>query len=167
MIPESKLSDLLQLCTEKHIDFVAQAITNADGRTYKINMFNDNGRTEGIGATLAQALTEALQNLFKENYDERKSEAVANPCSEIPAERADIQIVVQSYEAGKKINLIKAIRAATGVGLAEAKDISERPFPIALPLVMKKGLVEFERAAGPVNTPDGNRAVCLWSYFIA
>ena len=44
-------------------------------------------------------------------------------------------MVIESYEATKKIGIIKIVRAATSLGLKEAKDLVE-----AIPAKVKEGL---------------------------
>ncbi len=56
-----------------------------------------------------------------------------------PAKVAEVQtefdVVIESYEASKKIGIIKVVRAATSLGLKEAKDLVE-----AVPAKVKEGL---------------------------
>jgi large subunit ribosomal protein L7/L12 len=44
-------------------------------------------------------------------------------------------VIIESYEASKKIGIIKVVRAATSLGLKEAKDLVE-----AIPAKVKEGL---------------------------
>ena len=44
-------------------------------------------------------------------------------------------MIIESYEASKKIGIIKVVRAATSLGLKEAKDLVE-----AIPAKVKEGL---------------------------
>jgi large subunit ribosomal protein L7/L12 len=56
-----------------------------------------------------------------------------------PAKVAEVQtefdVVIESYEATKKIGIIKVVRAATSLGLKEAKDLVE-----AIPAKVKEGI---------------------------
>ena len=56
-----------------------------------------------------------------------------------PAKVAEVQtefdVVIESYEATKKIGIIKVVRAVTSLGLKEAKDLVE-----AAPTKVKEGL---------------------------
>ena len=56
-----------------------------------------------------------------------------------PAKVAEVQtefdVVIESYEATKKIGIIKVVRAATSLGLKEAKDLVE-----AIPAKVKEAL---------------------------
>src|SRR5579862_4992687 len=38
-------------------------------------------------------------------------------------EKTEFDVVIESYEASKKIGIIKVVRAATSLGLKEAKDL--------------------------------------------
>ena len=51
------------------------------------------------------------------------------------AEKTEFDVVIESYEASKKIGIIKVVRAATSLGLKEAKDLVE-----AIPAKVKEGL---------------------------
>ena len=50
-------------------------------------------------------------------------------------EKTEFDVVIESYEATKKIGIIKVVRAATSLGLKEAKDLVE-----AIPAKVKEGL---------------------------
>jgi large subunit ribosomal protein L7/L12 len=50
---------------------------------------------------------------------------------EKPAEKTEFTVVLGSYDAAKKINVIKVVREITGLGLKEAKDLVEgAPKPV-------------------------------------
>jgi large subunit ribosomal protein L7/L12 len=51
------------------------------------------------------------------------------------AEKTEFDVVVESYGEGKKIGVIKVVRAATSLGLKEAKDLVE-----AIPAKVKEGI---------------------------
>jgi len=50
-------------------------------------------------------------------------------------EQTEFTVVVDGYGEGKKIGVIKVVRAATGLGLKEAKDLVE-----AIPAKVKEGI---------------------------
>lgn len=51
--------------------------------------------------------------------------------AEKPAEKTEFTVVLESYDAAKKINVIKVVRELTGLGLKEAKDLVEgAPKPV-------------------------------------
>jgi large subunit ribosomal protein L7/L12 len=50
-------------------------------------------------------------------------------------EKTEFDVIIESYEASKKIGIIKVVRAATSLGLKEAKDLVE-----ATPAKVKEGL---------------------------
>lgn len=58
------------------------------------------------------------------------------PAQEAPAVKTEFDVVVESY-GDKKIGVIKVVRAATGLGLKEAKDLVE-----AIPAKIKEGISE-------------------------
>jgi large subunit ribosomal protein L7/L12 len=51
------------------------------------------------------------------------------------AEKTEFDVIVEAYGEGKKIGVIKVVRAATSLGLKEAKDLVE-----AIPAKVKEGL---------------------------
>src|SRR4029077_20124681 len=50
-------------------------------------------------------------------------------------EKTEFDVIIESYEASKKIGIIKVVRAATSLGRKEAKDLVE-----ATPAKVKEGL---------------------------
>ncbi|MEN6495374.1 MAG: 50S ribosomal protein L7/L12 [Thermoguttaceae bacterium] len=58
----------------------------------------------------------------------------AGPAAPAAAEKTEFDVVVEGY-GDKKIGVIKVVRAATGLGLKEAKDLVE-----ALPAKVKTGI---------------------------
>ena len=50
--------------------------------------------------------------------------AAAGPAEPV-AEQTEFDVVLEAYDAAKKIGIIKVVRAATGLGLKEAKDAVE------------------------------------------
>ena len=54
---------------------------------------------------------------------------------EAAAEKTEFDVVLESYPADAKIGIIKVVRAATGLGLKEAKDMVE-----AAPAKVKEGI---------------------------
>src|ERR1700722_13414984 len=59
--------------------------------------------------------------------------AAAGPAAvaEKPAEKTEFTVVLEGFDAAKKINVIKVVREITGLGLKEAKDLVEgSPKPV-------------------------------------
>jgi large subunit ribosomal protein L7/L12 len=55
----------------------------------------------------------------------------AGPAAEKPAEKTEFTVVLEGFDAAKKITVIKVIREITGLGLKEAKDLVEgAPKPV-------------------------------------
>jgi large subunit ribosomal protein L7/L12 len=51
--------------------------------------------------------------------------------AEKPAEKTEFTVVLEGFDAAKKINVIKVVREITGLGLKEAKDLVEgAPKPV-------------------------------------
>jgi len=49
--------------------------------------------------------------------------------AEKPAEKTEFDVILESFDPAKKLNVIKVIRAATGAGLPESKAIVESAGP--------------------------------------
>ncbi|MDR0758632.1 MAG: 50S ribosomal protein L7/L12 [Treponema sp.] len=57
--------------------------------------------------------------------------AVAAPAAEAVEEKTEFNVILKAYDNSKKISVIKEVRAVTGLGLKEAKDLVEgAPKPI-------------------------------------
>jgi large subunit ribosomal protein L7/L12 len=86
--------------------------------------------------TLVQAVQ--LKDYLKEKYKIEPAAGgavmvAAGPAAaaEKPAEKTEFTPVLESYDAAKKINVIKVVREITGLGLKEAKDLVEgAPKPV-------------------------------------
>ena len=51
--------------------------------------------------------------------------------AEKPAEATEFRVILEDFDAAKKINVIKVVREITGLGLKEAKDLVEgKPKPV-------------------------------------
>jgi large subunit ribosomal protein L7/L12 len=90
----------------------------------------------------AKALSDYLEQVHGIKPAAGGAVMVAGPAPEAgPAKAAEVQtefdVVIESYEASKKIGIIKVVRAATSLGLKEAKDLVE-----AVPAKVKEGLTK-------------------------
>ena len=59
----------------------------------------------------------------------------AGGAAEAAAEKTEFDVVLESYPTEAKIGIIKVVRAATGLGLKEAKDLVE-----SAPAKVKEGI---------------------------
>jgi large subunit ribosomal protein L7/L12 len=59
----------------------------------------------------------------------------AGEAAPVKEEKTEFDVIVEGYADGKKIGVIKVVRAATSLGLKEAKDLVE-----AIPAKVKTGL---------------------------
>ena len=57
-------------------------------------------------------------------------------------EKTEFDVILQSFDASKKINIIKVVREVTSLGLKEAKDLVE-----AVPKAIKEGVPKDEAEA--------------------
>ncbi|MHA1539743.1 MAG: 50S ribosomal protein L7/L12 [Alphaproteobacteria bacterium] len=57
--------------------------------------------------------------------------AAAGGAAEVVAEKDEFDVILESFDTAKKIAVIKEVRAITGLGLKEAKDLVEgAPKPV-------------------------------------
>ena len=68
--------------------------------------------------------------------------AAAAPAAEAAEERTEFNVTLTGYEADKKIQVIKVVRAITGLGLKEAKDLVE-----GVPKAVKEAVSKDEAAS--------------------
>ena len=91
------------------------------------------------GLTVAKAVQ--VKNYLKEKYGiEPAAGGVAmvaptptegGPAAEAAAEPTEFNVILDGFDAAKKINVIKVVREITGLGLKEAKDLVEgAPKPV-------------------------------------
>jgi large subunit ribosomal protein L7/L12 len=67
--------------------------------------------------------------------------AAAAPAAEAAEEQTEFNVTLTGYEAEKKIQVIKVVRAITGLGLKEAKDLVE-----GVPKAVKEAVSKDEAA---------------------
>ena len=79
--------------------------------------------------------------------------AVAGPVAEAAEEKTEFEVVLKEYGA-KKINVIKAVREVTSLGLKEAKDLVE-----GAPKTVKEGVTKEEAAAIKKKFEDAGATV--------
>jgi large subunit ribosomal protein L7/L12 len=68
--------------------------------------------------------------------------AAAAPAAEAAEEKTEFNVTLTGYEANKKIQVIKVVRAITGLGLKEAKDLVE-----GVPKAVKEAVSKDEAAS--------------------
>ena len=68
--------------------------------------------------------------------------AAAGPAAEAVEEKTEFNVTLTGYEAEKKIQVIKVVRAITGLGLKEAKDLVE-----GVPKAVKEAVSKDEAAS--------------------
>src|SRR5271157_1784148 len=88
----------------------------------------------------AKALSDYLEQVHGIKPAAGGAVMMAGPVADAgPAKPVEVQtefdVVIESYEPTKKIGIIKIVRAATSLGLKEAKDLVE-----AVPAKVKEGL---------------------------
>jgi large subunit ribosomal protein L7/L12 len=101
--------------------------------TADVASFADNIKTLGDSIVKLSVLeAKALGDYLEEVHGIKAAAAavVAGPAATAaPAapveEKTEFDVVLESYDAAKKIGVIKVVRAATGLGLKEAKDLVE------------------------------------------
>jgi len=73
-----------------------------------------------------------------------------------PEAQTEFNVMLDGFDAAKKINVIKVVREITGLGLKEAKDLVE-----GAPKAVKEGLAKEEAEALKKKLEDGGAKVSL------
>jgi large subunit ribosomal protein L7/L12 len=76
--------------------------------------------------------------------------------AEKPAEQTEFTVVLESFDAAKKINVIKVVREITGLGLKEAKDLVE-----GAPKPVKENVAKDEAAKIKQKLEEGGAKAAL------
>ena len=76
--------------------------------------------------------------------------------AEKPPEPTEFKVVLEGYDAAKKINVIKVVREITGLGLKEAKDVVE-----GAPKSVKEGLSREDADKIQKQLEDGGAKVSV------
>jgi large subunit ribosomal protein L7/L12 len=114
-------------------------------------------------------ITEAvlLKNYLKEKYNIEPAAGgavmMAAPgagggaaAAEKPAEKTEFTVVLDGFDAAKKINVIKVVREITSLGLKEAKDLVE-----GAPKPIKENIPKDEAEALKKKLEDGGAKVSI------
>jgi large subunit ribosomal protein L7/L12 len=91
----------------------------------------------------------ALGDYLEDVHGIKAAAVAAGPAMAAPAagpaapveEQTEFDVILEAYDAAKKIGIIKVVRAATGLGLKEAKDAVE-----AAPKAVKTGVSKDDAA---------------------
>jgi large subunit ribosomal protein L7/L12 len=75
---------------------------------------------------------------------------------EKPPEQTEFSVILEGFDAAKKINVIKIVREITGLGLKEAKDLVE-----GAPKPVKENISKDEAAKLKQKIEDGGGKVAL------
>ena len=82
--------------------------------------------------------------------------AAAAPSREAGASKTEFTVVLEGFDAAKKINVIKVVREITGLGLKEAKDLVE-----GAPKPVKENIPKDEAEKIKKKLEDGGAKVSL------
>jgi len=82
--------------------------------------------------------------------------AAAAAPAEKPAEKTEFTVMLEGFDAAKKINVIKVVREITGLGLKEAKDLVE-----GSPKPVKENITKEEAEKFKKQLEDGGAKVSL------
>ncbi len=100
-----------------------------------------------------------LVSAMEEKFGVSAAAAVAAPAAAGPAAAAEEQTefdVILSSAGDKKVNVIKAVREITGLGLKEAKDLVE-----AAPKAVKEGISKADADAAKAKLEEAGAVVEL------
>jgi large subunit ribosomal protein L7/L12 len=111
-----------------------------------------------VGLTIKQGVE--LRDYLKEKYKIEPAAgggggmmmapAAAAAAPAAAAEPTEFRVVLEGFDAAKKINVIKVVREITGLGLKEAKDLVE-----GAPKPVKEGLSKEDAAKIEKQLTDG------------
>ena len=89
------------------------------------------------------ALVKAMEEKFGVSAAAPVAVAAAGPAAAaaVVEEQTEFNVVLKAFEADKKISVIKEVRAVTGLGLKEAKDLVE-----GAPKTLKENVTKEEAA---------------------
>ncbi|HCM25028.1 MAG: 50S ribosomal protein L7/L12 [Treponema sp. GWB1_62_6] len=89
------------------------------------------------------ALVKAMEEKFGVSAAAPVAAAAAGPAvaAAVVEEQTEFNVVLKAFEADKKISVIKEVRAVTGLGLKEAKDLVE-----GAPKTLKENVTKEEAA---------------------
>lgn len=82
------------------------------------------------------------------------ADAAAAPAGDAKAAKTEFDVKLESFDAANKIKVIKEVRAATGLGLKEAKDLVRLPLNPHFSMRMRPPR---RVAAGLAETPAARR----------
>jgi large subunit ribosomal protein L7/L12 len=113
--------------------------------------------------TLSVAKAVELGNYLEEVHGIKPAAsavAVAGPAAAVvaekPAEQTEFTVVLEGFDAAKKINVIKVVREITGLGLKEAKDLVE-----GAPKPVKENVSKDEAAKIKTKLEEGGAKAAL------
>jgi large subunit ribosomal protein L7/L12 len=114
-----------------------------------------------VGLTVAKAVE--LGNYLEEVHGIKPAASAvavaagpAAAAAEKPAEQTEFTVILDSYDAAKKINVIKVVREITGLGLKEAKDLVE-----GAPKPVKENVAKDEAAKIKAKLEEGGAKATL------
>lgn len=130
--------------------------------TAELTSFADNVKTLGDSIVKLTVLEAKSLGDYLETVHGIKPAAaavVAGPAAaagpaEVVAPQTEFDVVLESYAADKKIGVIKVVRAATGLGLKEAKDLVE-----GAPKTVKTGISKDDAAKLKKELEEGGAVV--------
>ena len=120
-------------------------MAEGNGRTFAADVVELGDKI--VALTIGKAVE--LRDYLKEKYKIEPAGggvmvAAAAPAAaaEKPAAQTEFTVMLDGFDAAKKINVIKEVRAITGLGLKEAKDLVE-----GAPKTVKEGVKKDEAQA--------------------
>jgi large subunit ribosomal protein L7/L12 len=105
----------------------------AEEMTFAADVKDLGDKIAALTLVKAVELKEYLKAQYKIEPAAGGAVMMAGPAAaaEKPAEKTEFTVILASYDAAKKINVIKVVRELTGLGLKEAKDLVEgAPKPV-------------------------------------
>src|SRR5262249_53092676 len=112
-------------------------MAEGNGRTFAADVMDLGDKIAALTITKAVELRDYLKEKYKIEPAGGGAVVMAAPggggaaAAEKPAEKTEFTVVLEGFDAAKKIGVIKVVREITGLGLKEAKDLVEgAPKPV-------------------------------------
>ena len=137
-------------------------MSEGNGRTWSADVKDIGDKIAALTITKAVELRDYLKEVYKiepaAGGGVVMAAPTAGPAAAAPKaeEKTEFNVVLEGFDAAKKINVIKVVREITGLGLKEAKDLVE-----GAPKPVKENVQKDEAEAIKKKLEEGGAKVSL------
>jgi large subunit ribosomal protein L7/L12 len=136
------------------------AMAEGNGRSWSADIKDLGDKIVALTVAKAVELGDYLEEVHKIKPAGGGVVMAAGPAAaaapEKPAEKTEFTVMLDGFDAAKKINVIKVVREITGLGLKEAKDVVE-----GAPKPIKENISKDEAEALKKKLEEGGAKVSL------